>query len=388
MLNIKKRNYIISLILIFILGIGSCFAFMELTGFGNSKITNISKEERKVTKRLSEMEEYLKENYYKDVTDSAIAIGLYRGLFSAVEDPYTMYYTKEEFEEVTDEAHGSNSGIGVVMQANSDGYIEIIKVVEDAPAKAAGVKAGDYLIAVDGQEFNGTQTVEAAGKARGEAGTKVTITILRNGKTKDIEVTRANFINPSITTKTLKNNIGYIAISTFNDNTSDDFKSALNEFENKNVSGLVIDVRNNVGGIVTQGVEIADMLLDEGEIAYAENNKKEKEVYKTTNGKTSLPYVLLINENSASTSEILAVGIKENKGGSLVGTKTYGKGLIQKLEQFDEGDGARITIMQYFSASGKPINNVGVKPDYEVKIDKSTKSDIQLKKALEVLSNQ
>ena len=386
MFTIKKRNYIISLILVFILGVGACFA--AVTVFGGSTVTNVAGNDRKAYKRISEMEKYLKENYYKDVTDGAIAEGLYRGLFSSVRDPYTIYYSKEEYEQVTEEAHGENSGIGVVMQENKDNLIELIKIIEGAPAEGAGVKEGDILIAVDGQEFTGGQVSDAATKARGEAGTSVKITVLRGKKTLDFEITRANFINPSVSSEVIKNNIGYISVSTFNDNTAEDFKKVLNDLEQKKVKGLIIDIRNNVGGIVSQGVEIADMLLDESEIAYAQNNKGEKDVYTTESGKTDLPYVLLINENSASTSEILAVGIKENKGGALVGTTTYGKGLIQKLEQFKAGDGVRITIMQYFSASGQPINNIGVKPDYKIKMDVDSKTDIQLEKAVSLLNKQ
>lgn len=382
MFTIKKKNYFISLIIIFVLGIGSCLGFLYITGSGISGINN---EDYKTYQRLGEMEKFLKDNYYLDVTDSAIETGLYRGLFSSVEDPYTVYYTKDEFTQVTDEAHGDNSGIGVVMQNNSDNLIEIINVVENAPAESVGIKKGDILVSVDGEEFDGSQVSEAATKARGEAGTEVKITVYRNGKTLDFDITRANFVNPSVSSEMMDGNIGYIAVTTFNDNTAEDFRAALDELEDNNAKGLVIDVRNNVGGIVTQGVEIADMLLDKSEIAYAENNKKERETYKTSDGKTSLPYVLLVNENSASTSEILAVGIKENKGGPLVGTTTYGKGLIQKLQQFDAGDGVRITIMQYYSASGKPINKVGVEPDYQVEMDSDSKEDVQLNKAISLL---
>ena len=385
MFTIKKRNYIISLILVFVLGIGACFAAVTVFGVGAN--TKLSSNEQQTYKRLADMEEYLKENYYTDVTDSAIAEGLYRGMFSSVGDPYTVYYSQAEFQQVTEEAHGENSGIGVVMQGNEDNLIQIINVVEGAPAESAGVKKGDILIAVDGKEFTGDRVSDAAAKARGEAGTKVKVTMLRDKKTLDFEITRANFINPSVSSEVLDDNIGYISVSTFNDNTAQDFKDALEELEKKRVKGLVVDIRNNVGGIVSQGVEIADMLLDESEIAYAQDNKGEKNVYTTVNGKTDLPYVLLINENSASTSEILAVGIKENNGGKLVGTTTYGKGLIQKLEQFKAGDGVRITIMQYFSAAGQPINKVGVKPDYKVEMKDDAKSDLQLKKAVSLLND-
>lgn len=383
MYNIKRKNYFISLIVIFILGFCSCFAVLKIINvdFSGEKKSQIASK----YSRLEEMESYLKDNYYTGISDSAIETGLYKGLFSSVEDPFTVYYTEDEFKKINEETHGENSGVGIVMQANQDNLIEIIEVIDNAPAQVAGIKSGDILTAVDGKAFDGTQTNEAATKARGEAGTDVEISVLRGIKEMDFTLKRANFINPSISHKELDENIGYIRISTFNDNTSEDFKAAVEEFEQKKVEGMVIDLRNNVGGIVSQGVEIADVLLDEAELAYAENNKKEKEEYKTGDGKTDIPYVLLINENTASTSEILAVGVKDNNGGPLVGTKTYGKGVIQKLEQFKEGDGARITVMQYFSPEGQPINKVGVKPDHEVKLDKNSKKDKQLDKAIELL---
>ena len=381
--NLKKKNYIITLILVFILGAGSCFGFLYFSGAGK----NILNENNSRYARLPEMEEFLKANFYKEITDSAINTGLYRGLFSAADDPYTVYYTKEEFEQVSGEAHGENSGIGVVMKGSEDGSpIEIIQIIEGAPAEASGMKEGDRLISVDGEEFTGTQTVEAAAKARGEAGTEVEIKINRNGKEHVFNIIRENFINPSVSAELIDDNIGYIWISAFNDNTANDFKEELNNFEDQKVKGLIIDLRNNVGGIVTQGVEIADLLLDEADLAYAMNNRDEKQVYSTKDGKTDLPYVLLVNENTASTSEILAVGVKENNGGPLVGTTTFGKGLIQKLQQFRDGDGVRITIMQYFSASGQPINDVGVEPDYKVKEDPESGKDVQLEKAKNLLN--
>ena len=383
MLSIKKVNYFITLIVVFILGTGICFGALTLTDTGKSLVS----EDYEQFGRVKELEAYLKENYYEDITDEEISAGLNRGLFSSPGDPYTVYYTKEEFDEVNESAHGENSGIGVVMQGSKEDLIEIISLVKGGPAEAAGVKEGDKLISVDGEDFGGTQSAEAASKARGEAGTDVKIKVLRNGKEITFDITRDNFINPSVSSETIDGNIGYINVSTFNDNTAEDFRSALTEFEEQKVKGLIIDVRNNVGGIVSQGVGIADMLLDEAEIAYAENNKKEQEIYKTESGKTSLPYVLLVNGNSASTSEILAIGVKDNDGGDIVGEKTYGKGLIQSLQKFDRGDGARITVMQYFSASGKPINEVGVEPDYVVKMDTGAKKDIQLDKAKELLTD-
>jgi len=344
--------------------------------------------------RVKQLEQYLKENYYKPITDGAIETGLLRGLFTSPGDPYTIYYTKEDFDQTMEKTHGELSGVGLTLMPNDDDVIEVLSVVPGSPADKAGIRKGDLLLTVGGTVYSGAQLTEAVEAARGEPGTKVDIGISRDGKAKDYTITRSVFVTPTVAREIMKNangaRIGVISVSSFNDNTAEDFETALNYMNSNNVRGIVIDVRNNAGGLVEQAVEMADMLLDKGVICYAEDGKGEQSPYETKDGKvTDLPYAVIIDGTSVSAAEIFALGVKANDGGRLVGQTTYGKGLIQKLERFDAGDGARITIMQYVTPSGDPVNGVGIAPDDAVvqpeDAEIGTPSDAQLQKALDLL---
>jgi carboxyl-terminal processing protease len=282
---------------------------------------------------------------------------------------------------------------------NDDGVIEVVSVVEGSPADSAGIRKGDLLLTVDGKVYAGAQLTEAVEAARGEAGTKVVIGISRGGKAKDYTITRSVFVTPTVEHEIItadsgdgsgsRKSIGFIRVSSFNDKTAEDFELALNDVTKNNVKGLVIDVRNNAGGLVDQAVKMNDMLLDKGVICYAEDGKGEKTPYETQDGKiTELPSAVLIDGTSVSAAEIFALGVKANGGGKLVGQTTYGKGLIQKLERFDAGDGARITIMQYVTPDGAPVNGIGITPDIEEVqpegAEVGTATDAQLQRAIGV----
>ncbi|MDR2162503.1 MAG: S41 family peptidase [Clostridiales Family XIII bacterium] len=342
--------------------------------------------------RVQQLGKYLQDNYYLPVTDGAIETGILRGIFSSPGDPYTAYYTKDEFDETMERTHGELSGVGLTLSANKDGFIEVMGVVEGSPADGAGIRKGDLLISVDGTGYSGEQLAGAVGAAQGEPGTEVVLGISRNGAIKDYKVTRAVFVTPSVAHEYMKNavgkDIGYIRVSSFNDNTATDFETALKEMNDKDgLAGIVIDVRGNAGGLVDKAIEMDDMLLDKGVICYAENGKGDRIEYATEDGKlTDLPYAVLIDGTSVSAAEIFALGVKAGGGGKLVGETTYGKGLIQKLEKFDEGDGVRITIMQYVAPDGEPVNGVGIAPDIEAPqpegAEQGADSDAQLRKAL------
>ena len=239
---------------------------------------------------------------------------------------------------------------------------------------------------VDNIPFNGEQLQEAAEALRGNVGTKVIVSYLRNEDIKEVEIIRANIELESVTSTMLENKIGYIDIKAFETNTGKDFERELRALEMKGASSLIIDLRYNGGGIVESGVEIGDLLLDEGVIAYTEDYKKERTYYKSVHGKTKLPFVILVNEGTASTSEILVAGIKYHNAGKIVGVKTYGKGIIQTVTNVTNEDYMRITIMEYFSPDGKRIDKIGLEPDYEVKLIEGDETDYQLDKAIELLS--
>jgi carboxyl-terminal processing protease len=341
--------------------------------------------------RVRQLAGYLENNFYKPITSGAIETGLLRGLFMSPGDPYTVYYTRDEFEKTMEITHGELSGIGVTLMRNDDDFIEIISVIEGSPANEAGLMKGDLLLSVDGKGYRGDQLTEAVEAARGEPGADVVIGISRGGVSKDYTIKRSVFVAPTVRHEFMTNTngdaVGYISVASFNDNTSSDFESALKEINEGDVKGVVIDVRNNAGGLVNKAVEMDDMLLDKGLICYAEDAKGDRIEYTTEDGRvTELPYAVLIDNTSVSAAEIFALGIKSEGGGKLVGGTTFGKGLIQKLEKFEGGDGVRITIMQYVSPDGDPVNGVGIAPDIPVTqpkdAERGTSSDAQLSRAL------
>ncbi len=331
----------------------------------------------------------LKGSYYEDLQDEVLMEKIYKGLFSAANDPYTSYMTKDEFENIKIKTTGKFQGIGVTLSIDKEGNIIVISPIKDTPAYRGGIKSGDIIKSVDGVEYKGNELETAVANMRGKVGTKVDLQYVRDGKVNEITLVRANITLESVFSDVLDDGeIGYIYISNFETKTGEDFKKELQDLESKGVKGVIIDLRNNGGGIVKSGIEVADELLGEGVLAYTENKDKEKSFMNTTVGKTKLPYVILINQGTASTSEILVSGVKDNNGGKIIGTKSFGKGIIQSVRELTGGDAIKITTAQYFSPKGKKIHGVGIEPDYKVEVTKEDKTDIQLEKAKEVIKTE
>lgn len=390
MVELKKRSVIALVILCLISG-GLLSYMTARYVFGGILVSEeqykIYKETGKRFAKVNELYDALNTYYYQDLNEKDLVKGMCSGLFQGAGDPYTVYMTEEEYESIMIKTTGELEGIGVTVVPDKVGIL-IVSTVNGSPAEAAGMKGGDYIVAINGVSYRGEQIDEAVANLRGEAGTKVKVTYLRNGESKEITLVRRKITLQSIFSKEPEEGIGYIRVGSFETNTAQDFKKELKSFESKGAKGLIIDLRGNGGGIVESGIEIADMLLDEGTLAYTEGKSRERIYMNTKKGRTSLPYVVLIDGASASTSEIVSAGIKDNKGGKLVGTTTFGKGLIQTIAQLDTKDAVKITVAQYFSPKGSVINNVGVKPDYEVEQPKDSKEDLQLIKAIEVLKKQ
>ncbi|QIB69156.1 S41 family peptidase [Aminipila butyrica] len=389
MVQIKKRNLIIVVVVAALLGGGLTFAGM--TWLPDS--VRISKADygdyQTMVKRYGKVEalyETLNKYYYQDLDQDKLVQGMLYGLFEGTGDPYTNYMSKEEYDNLMIKTTGQLEGIGVTVGANSDGYIVVVSTIKDSPAERAGLQSGDLITKVDGTAYKGSQLDTAVANMRGEAGSKVQVTYVRNGKSLSADLTRASIKLESVYAETLDSGLGYIYISNFETNTPEEFEKELRNFEVKGVKGLIIDLRDNGGGVVESGIKVADYLLDEGVLAYMEGKAQERTDMKTTEGKTALPYVLLINGGTASTSEILAAGIKDNKGGAIVGTTSFGKGVIQSMLPLKGGDAVKITIAQYFSPKGTVIQGVGVEPDYVVELPEGSKTDIQLNKAVELLT--
>ncbi|WP_324824438.1 S41 family peptidase [Sinanaerobacter sp. ZZT-01] len=397
MIVIKKRNLIFLLIVTLLIG-GAASAWFYNQNLESSEGVTISKRDYAVYKKLEEkyakLEElrgYIEENYYVPVDEDKLEEGIYKGLFYGTGDPYSAYLNKKEYDELLISTTGEYSGIGVSIVPDAKGYISVVAPMDDSPAANAGIKTGDKILKVDDKEYT-ADTIDAAVSAmRGAKGSKISVTILRDGEVKDLTMQRATIVTKTVKSEVMGDNIGYLRITGFEEKTADDFKKALRDMEVKGVKGLVIDLRDNPGGLVDISVNIADALLDSGTVTYTEDRKGEKVYYKSKEGKTSLPYVVLVNGGSASSSEILAAAIKDNHGGKLIGTKTFGKGIIQEINELQNGDAMKLTVMQYFSPNGDVIHEKGIEPDISIDLEESDftdgvlTNDRQLQKALELL---
>lgn len=384
-MNINKSKFTILIIAAVVLGAVVCFAVMQILmmqGVGEVKITQ--EEYKRLTymdQKYSKAEKLMTEasdKFYKDVSEEDLLIGVYKGIFSGLDDVYSSYMTKEEYESWMATTLGEFQGIGVTFNENDKGEFVILSTNPGSPAEKNGMKAGDIITKVDGKTFENADTIGAA--MRGEAGTEVKITYVRDGKESVVTLVRAKIVTQSVSSKMLDGDIGYIKISAFEEATAKDFETALADIEVKTPKGLIIDIRDNGGGLVNSGTQIADHLIGKGTITYLQDRNGEKQYIDSDSDRTNIPYILLVNENSASTSEILAAAVKDNGPGKIVGVTTYGKGVVQSTTKLEDGSAYKLTIMQYFSPKGNAIHDKGVKPDYEVKGE-----DAQLNKAIELL---
>ena len=383
----KKRQYTaIILIAGIIIGMSAMWVITSCAG-GFIKVNAAGYEDMlKVYKKYSKLEEiysYIDENYYTDVDDDKLMEGIYSGLVKALDDPYSSYMSKDKFREWNSDISGEFGGIGVTFTKDDNGEFLIVSVIDDTPAYKAGIRAGDTIEAVDGKTYEDMNDIVAV--IRGKEGTSLKLTYKRDDSKKTVTIVRDTIQIESVKSEVRKDNIGYIRISSFIETTAEDFKKALSEMESAKVKGMVIDIRNNGGGLVNEGLEVADELLGKCTLVCYVDNKGNKTYSYSDKDKTDIPYVLLVDGATASTSEILTAAVRDNNGGKIVGTKTFGKGIIQNTSQFKDGSALKLTVMQYLSPDGNEIHKKGVKPDYVVKLKKNDDTDYQLNKAVELL---
>lgn len=390
MVVMKKSKFMIIFISILVAGmllaLGLGLIAINVTG---SKI--VTADEYSVMTGMTEkyykaeqLNKLIHDEYYISADDQELMTGVYKGLFYGLDDPYSEYLTESEYEELMINTTGEFEGIGVTISADDRDNIIVVSTVDGSPAEQAGLKTGDIITMVDGITYSGKDLSLAAAAIRGKKGTQVIITYWRDGIVKELRITRATIIDRTVYSEILDDNIGYIRITQFENKTGKDFETELHQLELSQVKGIVIDIRNNGGGIVEAGLATADLLLDAGTITYLENNKGEKSYYNSAAGKTNVPYVLLVNGGTASTSEIVAAAVMDNEGGAIVGTRTFGKGVVQSVKELTEGDAIKLTIAQYYSPDGNVIHEKGIEPDYIVE-DVENNIDEQLEKALELL---
>ncbi|MDD2294474.1 MAG: S41 family peptidase [Eubacteriales bacterium] len=345
--------------------------------------------------KVEALRTYIDEYYYKPVTTDELELGMLRGLFMGLEDPYSYYMTAEEYESVIISLTGEYSGVGITLSPNENGFIEVIAPTEDTPAYEAGIKRGDVILAVDGIQYTGSEIDVAAAAIRGPAGTRVTLIILRDGQEIEFTMRREKILSKTVRWEWLEDQIGYIRILSFEESTATDFKEALQTLERGNAAGFILDLRDNPGGLVDVCIDVADLLMDQGTVVYSQDKDENREYFYVKDGKTELPFVVLVNEGSASSAEILSAGIQDNEVAPIVGTRTYGKGVIQQLDQLMDGSAVNLTILQYFSAKGNVIHGVGILPDEVVEAapedygdDGALLIDRQLDRALEILKQR
>lgn len=349
-------------------------------------------------KKFDKVRDLLKQYYYKDTNENEMLEGAISGMTQALNDPYTVYFTKEQMTQFNEKSQGSYVGIGVVVTMGEDGILSVVEPFEDSPALKAGIIKGDKIVKVDDQDVTTIRDEDMIiSMIKGKENTKVKITVYRpdEGKYIDFDVIRNKIKIVNIKSEVLENNIGYIRISMFDSEISKFFKEHLNELLKKNIKGLIIDVRDNPGGDYDQVAEIADRLVPEGLIVYTEDKKGNKQEKKSDATELDLPMVVLVNENSASASEVLSGALKDHNKAILVGTKTFGKGLVQAVVNLEDGSGLKVTIARYFTPSKVCIQDVGIEPNIKVEINEKyrgysvsqipVEEDNQLQKAIEVL---
>lgn len=347
---------------------------------------------------LASFRSVLEEKYMGEIDDETLIEGAIKGYVSALGDPYTTYYTKEEMDELMEETTGNYVGIGIYMTLDlENNAIYVVKPMEGSPAEEAGIKAGDLITKVDGIEYSGEELDQASNAIKGKEETKVKLEILSNGQTREIEVERRKIIVSHIVEKKF-DNIGYLLIEDFDGGCADEFEEKYKELEKQGIDRLIIDLRNNGGGVVNEAVDIADMLLEKDKTILITKDKKGNEEVKKCDNEASItmPVVVLTNGYSASASEILVGALKDNERATIVGTKTYGKGVIQEVDRLNDGSGLKITIEEYYTPNRDKINKVGIKPDEEIElsseiIEKGTytdEEDNQLQKAIEIIKRK
>ncbi|HJW90766.1 MAG TPA: S41 family peptidase [Anaerolineales bacterium] len=329
------------------------------------------------------------------VDDEVLMRGAIRGMLEALDDPHTSYMNPEEYRQSSIMLAGEYEGIGAWVDPRGE-YLAIISPMPGSPAEKAGLLPGDQILAVDGNDMTGINPNLVISRVLGPAGSEVTLTIRRDGQEKPFEVTlkRASIIVPSVESKTLEGDIAYIKLTTFGYDSTEELRNAIQDTLKQKPVGIILDLRNNGGGALDTAIEVASEFVGEGVIMHEEFGNGERKTYNTLNGglATEIPLVVLINQGSASASEIVAGAIQDHERGALVGVTSFGKGSVQLLNQLANDQGVvRITIARWLTPDGKTIHETGIEPDYVVELteeDQKAGRDPQLEKAIELLKNQ
>lgn len=380
MKNNIERRFFKTILVVLVTAIVTSFVLVNVGFLGF-----VPPAEYKRYAKYKALEQSIKREFYKKPDEKKLEDATYKGLFSGLDDVYSAYYTADEMKQLLEVATGKYVGIGFVVGADkATGAIRVESVMNNSPAKESGVKKGDLVVAVNDKKYSYMEMDIAVKNIRGPENTSVKITFLRDGKKIDKTITRKEIKIVSIESKMLEDKIGYINIKSFEEETAEDFRKALASLEAQGMKALIIDVRDDGGGLLTVVEDICDRILGKAVIVYTKDRQGKKEYLKSSDKeKIDKPIVVLTNRSSASASEILTGAVLDNKAGISIGETTYGKGLVQGMLKLKDGSGYKLTTAQYFTPNGNYIDKKGIKPTIEVK-DK----DQQLPKAIEYLKDK
>ena len=394
-MDFEKRNntykyvmlVVVTALVTFLLTAVGMYNYYVKTEDGLAKAL-VTTETTKLDKKIQLVREYLDKSYLGEITDEEKLIeSAVKGYVYGLGDEYTEYLTKEEYEELMVSVNGDYVGIGIYMTQDKYENIIVLLPIEGSPAEEAGLKTGDIITKVNGEECTGMDLSTVANKVKGEEGSTVELEILRDEKTFNKTIERRKVEINHINSKVLDGNIGYIQILAFDDGCSEEFETKLDELLEKNIKSLIIDVRDNGGGIVTEAIDISELFISKGKTIMIERDKSSNE--EITKAKTeakvnsNLNIVILTNENSASASEIFVGALKDNEVAKVIGTKTFGKGVMQEIVPVKSGGALKVTIEEFKTPNGDTINKKGIEPNITVEDNEKTETDEQLQKAIE-----
>lgn len=363
----------------------------------NTDSTDILKDPD-VTKKINVINTYIDKLYYFDIDKDKQEEAVLDGIMAGLDDPYSVYYTQDEFSSLQEESSGEYVGIGAVVTQDADKVISIVRPIKNGPAEKAGLLAEDVIVEVDGESTAGQDLSLVVDKMRGVEGTTAHVKIYRPSESKyiDLDIERRVVENYSVSNSMINNDIGYVQIEQFYENTGNEFVAAMEECQKQGAKGIVIDLRDNPGGLLNVVVDMCDYILED--ITVVSTKDKDGNVlseYKAKDGKTlDIPLVVLVNGNSASASEIFTGAMKDTGKAKIVGTTTYGKGIVQSVIPLEDGSAIKLTVAKYFTPNGNDIHKIGVEPDYVVELKDGKTSavnikredDVQLDKAIEVMN--
>ena len=371
------------------------YQYFTNSNFGKQLVVS-SENNGDITSELSKYRRLIDKYFLGDIDEEKLREGAIKGYIEGLDDPYTEYISKEDMDDYMADATGNFVGIGIYMVKNTESNkIMVLSPIKGSPAEKAGIKPVDYIIEVNGEKCTVDDYSTISNKIKGEAGSKVKLKIQRGTEELEFELTRENIkVNP-VEGEVLENNIGYIEFSSFDEGTADDFKAKYEELAKQGITSLIIDLRNNGGGIVDEALQIADYMTDKGSTLLYEIDKNGKETEEKSENDPiiNMPIIVLTNGNTASSSEILSGALKDLEKAKIVGTKTYGKGVIQQVLTLGDGSGLKITTEEYLTPNRTKINKVGIEPDETVELPDTVKNeldinheeDTQLQKAIELL---